>query len=105
MESHDIIIKFINTFKGKYKDEIVYVFTNGQCYWFSFILKERFNGEIWYVPVHNHFITKINERFYDITGEVIDTERLKLARVWSEYQQFDPLDYDRLVRDCVNKVE
>lgn len=105
MDSHDDIIKFINTFKAKYKNEIEYIFMNGQCYWFSFILKERFKGEIYYVPVYIHFITKINDRYYDITGEVTNVEILDLSILWDEYQRNEPLDSERISYYCINKAE
>lgn len=45
------------------------VFTEGSCYHFYLILKEVFpDAECWYDQ--DHVITKIDNRFYDITGEI-----------------------------------
>jgi hypothetical protein len=45
------------------------VYTEGSCYHFYLILKQVFpQAECWYDL--DHVITKIDERFYDITGEV-----------------------------------
>ena len=43
-------------------------FTKGCCYWFAHILKERFNGQIIYEPVINHFACMIDNVPYDILG-------------------------------------
>lgn len=63
------ILTFIEDFKkfgtGK---EIEDCFSNGYCYYFAIILKERFpEGEIFY-NITNHFVFKYNNEFYDITG-------------------------------------
>jgi len=45
------------------------VYTEGSCYHFYLILKEVFpDAECWYDL--DHVITKIDNRYYDITGEV-----------------------------------
>jgi len=45
------------------------VYTEGSCYHFYLILKKVFpNAEAYYDL--DHVITKIGDRFYDITGEV-----------------------------------
>ena len=51
------------------------------------------------MPIKNHFIAKINNNFFDITGLVtIDEEPIK----WSEYQIIDPVHAQRITRDCIN---
>ena len=48
-------------------------FLNGFCYWFAYILAGRFVGaEIYYEPIDGHFITEIDDRLYDIRGDVTD---------------------------------
>lgn len=76
------VIDFIAHFKGA-ED----VFLNGCCYWFAFILQERFHGhgylvDIFYEPVEGHYVSRFiydrysdpskeNEvRFFDIRGDV-----------------------------------
>lgn len=89
------ILSFIALFK---KDE---KFLNGLCYWFSYILKERFpDGEIWYDQIMNHFYFVYNEDAYDVTGLVY----LPLSAIkWSEYKDYDELNYQRVVKYCVLK--
>jgi hypothetical protein len=93
------------------------MFTQGLCYWFAYILYTRFNGEIYYVDrqeyfnqkvqdtrcVINHFITKIDDSFYDITGDV--TWKYTNPIPWKSIEEDDPLLYNRLVRDCIKKID
>ena len=60
------VLKFINDFKKQYPKELEDVFSNGYCYWFAMILNSRFgviDTEIYYLPIQNHFITKIQDKF------------------------------------------
>lgn len=45
------------------------VYTNGSCYHFFNILKTIFPNAIAYYK-NDHIVTKIGNKFYDITGEV-----------------------------------
>ena len=73
------------------------VFTNGCCYWFAFILHNRFEGsKMMYDQIENHFATLINGRLYDITGDV--TEKYNMEP-WDELD--DELLKSRIIRDCV----
>ena len=94
------VIDFINNFKKKYPDAMEDTFLHGYCYWFAKILAERFEGVIYYEPIDNHFIAYIENHFYDITGEVIPSQK---ARPWSVYQLWDELETQRIIRDCINK--
>lgn len=94
------VLKFINGFKERHPLEIEDVFSNGYCYWFAEILHQRFNGKIFYLPIQNHFIVKIKDKYFDITGEVIPQEE---PYNWEFYPSFDYLDYQRIVRDCILK--
>lgn len=98
--SNEVIINFIEGFTKYNKEVIVNLFTNGYCYWFAHILKTRFNGVIVMDKYGDHFMTKINDRIYDITGCVDCTSYI----IFDEYKEIDPLHYNRLIRDCVNKV-
>lgn len=70
----------IETFIRTIRDSFVgsqEVFTLGSCYHFYLILRQVFpNAEAWYDQ--NHIITKIEDKFYDINGEV--TEEMKSER-------------------------
>lgn len=97
------ILKFINDFKncGGNPEAIEVVFTSGYCYWFAHILAHRFpNSEIMYDEVANHFGTKINDKIFDITGD-ITTDYSWIP--FSELIERDELLYKRLKRDCIFK--
>lgn len=94
----DSVEKFIEKFKFKYKQELEYIFSYGNCYYFAVILKERFNGEIYYLPITNHFICKIDKNYYDITGKAKFNEPVIK---WSTYIEEEPKDAKRIIRDCI----
>jgi len=97
------VLDFINGFKEMHPLEIEDVFSNGYCYWFAMILNSRFSimdSTIYYLPIKNHFIVKIEDKFYDITGEVIPDEK---PYVWCFYRLFDSIEYERIKRDCILK--
>lgn len=95
------IITFINDFKAMHPKEIEDVFLYGYCYYFAKILEHRFNGEIYYLPIMNHFITKINGDFYDIKGLILYTS--EEPYLWENYDEVDVIEYNRIVRDCIRK--
>lgn len=72
--------------------------TDGNCYWFAVILCVRFHGELWYDPIENHFIAKIGRKLYDHSGEYTPVEK---AYSFKEYKELDPIEYRRILRDCV----
>ena len=73
--------------------------TNGNCYWLSFILKEAFGCKIYYLPIMGHFVAKDKfGTFYDQTG-IIELEEEPIA--WEDLKREDELWYSNIVRDCV----
>ena len=73
---------------------------NGNCYYFSVILKERFpEGEIWYDMIDGHFLFECGGRWYDWTG-LCEVDMRGMVR-WDKLENMDKLLYDRIVRDCV----
>jgi hypothetical protein len=66
------IKKVIKEFKKFDKDNVlIKTFTQGFCYDFACILKMNFpKGEIYFIKNRRHYVFKINNKFYDITGEV-----------------------------------
>ena len=84
------------------KDQTVdYVFTSGCCYWFALILNTRFpDSKIMYEPVLNHFVTEIDGRLYDVTGDV--TSKYTNIVEWDTYALDDDLYRNRIIRDCIN---
>ena len=74
----------IDTFIAKIRDSFVgsqQVYTEGSCYHFYLILKEVFpDAEAYYDQ--EHIITKIGDKFYDITGEVeASSNMLKFEKI------------------------
>lgn len=77
------------------------IFTQGCCYWFAFILKERFHGTIMYHEVDNHFACLIGNRLYDITGPL---SSLTEWQEWERYKFYEPANANRVIRDCLEIV-
>lgn len=94
------VIKFIDDFKKTAPAALEDTFLNGYCYWFAHILCSRFDGEIYYLPIENHFIAYIGASFYDITGEIKPNEK---PYKWTLYTSIEPFQSYRITRDCINK--
>lgn len=73
MIAHDEILTFIRLIRESHPD-MVNIFTRGSCWNFYKILKNRFPTAVAYYEV-GHIITKIGDRFYDITGEILELEK------------------------------
>lgn len=86
------ILKFINEFKSATK-----LFTEGKCYWFAIILKERFGGQLFYNPIMNHWACLIQDVLYDVTG-ALDSEGFY---TWPDCVIEDTLLYQRLINQCI----
>lgn len=69
--TNEEILGFISMFQSK---ETITIFTQGMCYWFAVILSNRFpDGEIYYDQIDGHFVTRICNKYYDVTGEITPT--------------------------------
>lgn len=77
---------------------------SGCCFWFATILSIRFGGETIYSPIENHFVQKINDRLYDVRGDVTDLYNGQPLYSWAGYGNVDSLDHVRVYRDCVIKA-
>lgn len=81
-------------------------FLNGMCYYFTVILERRFAATrgiiIMYDQVMNHFATKIDNRIYDISGDVTDDAHFHWEP-WRKVQETDALLTERIIRDCIQK--
>lgn len=82
------VLQFINDFKKINKDIIEELFTRGYCFWFAYILQGRFDlpnyhSKIYYNDIENHFICRVGKYFYDITGEIKNTNHYI---PWEDYQ-------------------
>lgn len=98
---NDEVMDFIGRFRKLSKhNDITVVFTCGCCYWFAYILTGRFDGAtIMYDPIANHFVTQIEDRLFDITGDVTDYYSGNVVP-WDTYD--DDIEKKRIIRDCVN---
>lgn len=73
--------------------------TNGNCYWFAWILNQRFPlSEIVYDSLTGHFLCKICKQYYDYNGKIDVKE--KAMPLWL-IQLKDYLWYEHLMRDCM----
>lgn len=99
------IIDFIEKFKFKHREELEYVFLNGNCYFFALILCERFkNAKVKLMQIENHFVTEIEGRLYDIRGDVTEICSVPDLIDFDDLEKSDPTYYKRLKRDCFYKV-
>ena len=74
--------------------------TNGNCYYFAIILRDRFpDGDIFYDVIDGHFLFKYKDEFYDWTG-IINPDGYLVK--WNEFDGYDSLLKQRIIRDCVN---
>lgn len=100
---HTNVMKFIS--QANHYDDVITCFTNGMCYWWAQTLQFRFAShepKIVYDQVANHFGCEIAGKVYDITGEITD------KYTWEDFfalEDKDELLFNRLLRDCVFKME
>lgn len=99
------VLDFISKFtKNGTNQGTIETFTLGCCYWFAFILKERFKDvtpapEIMIDNEANHFATKIGKVIYDITGDVTNSYN------WEHFSSITDEAYlVVLKRDCIDKL-
>ncbi len=72
---------------------------NGNCYYFSVILKNRFpQASLWYDVVLGHFVTLIDGKYYDWTG-IVEPDGYLVK--WNDFDDYDSLQKQTIVRDCI----
>ena len=90
------VLEFI---KRRFKNDCNWI--SGNCYYFAIILKERFpNAIIIYDVIDGHFITNIDNHYYDWTGEI----KLNSNNTYIEWDKMDKYDLNvkqRIIRDCI----
>lgn len=93
------VLHFIERFTNKGKwHEVIESFTCGCCYWFAHILCTRFpEADMMYDPIINHFVVRIDNRLYDITGDVTDHYNVVM---WDYYD--DEIEKLRIIEQCIN---
>jgi len=73
---------------------------NGNCYFFALACKAAFStGEIFYEVVQGHFIFKYQGKYYDWSGQI---EPQGYLVPWDKFDDYDQLQKQRIIRDCIN---
>ena len=85
MSKHIKILTFIRTIRESHPD-IEYIYMNGSCLNFHFILKSVYPESIPYFNI-NHIVTRIDDKYYDITG-VVDITKASIPYI--EYYKVYP---------------
>ena len=75
---------------------------NGNCYYFALILKDRFNGKIFYDVIDGHFVTQIDGINYDWLGVVSIVDSGKHHYVdWEKFDEYDKLQKQSVIDGCI----
>ena len=96
------VCQFIKEF-SQFGEQVIRCFTDGNCYWFAYILHTRFpESKIMINNVQGHFACSIDDKLYDITGGIgsVYDERWE---DWYLYQKEEPTHSKRIKRDCIDK--
>ena len=97
------VLGFIGRFSTdgyKEREQVLDAFLHGGCWWFAYKLSCRFmehDPEIVVDLVANHFACRIDDRVYDIRGDITGMEYNWI--VWSEYN--DATHRKRIIEQCV----
>jgi len=87
----------LNFIQKRFKSDCNWI--NGNCYYFSIILKDRFpEGKIYYDVICGHFVFKYHDEFYDWTGIIKPNGYLV---EWDKFDEYDCLQKKIIVRDCI----
>jgi hypothetical protein len=100
------ILEFISNFKRGFDAGLVeHIFTQGDCYHFSLILKSIYPEEctIMYSIILGHFFVRSLEGDFDITGKMDGGD--KGCVVWDALFYDDPALYASVLRDCVYRID
>lgn len=72
---------------------------DGNCFYFSKLLLLRFpEGSVFYDVIQGHFLFKLDNKYYDWTGEVLPKGYLV---EWDKFDEYDELQKQVIIRDCV----
>lgn len=115
--NNDKVLDFINR---RFSNTENANWLNGNCYYFAIILRERFDGEIYYDVINGHFLTLIKDKIYDYSGVVYSLTEEEMIKVnncpliqslklkedleivlWSHYYYYDCLQKQRIEKDCI----
>ena len=104
---HEEVMDFIKGFTALHPKEIIDIFVGGYCYWFAYILEQRFkyaNPFIMYDDIRGHFMCKIGTRCYDITGVIRDDARDVKLKYWTDFEHENPELAEGIIKDCILKI-
>lgn len=74
---------------------------DGNCYYFALILLDRFPlGKILYDVIDGHFVCEIDGVKYDWSGNVDESGQHHWVE-WDKFYEYDDLQHERVVRDCL----
>lgn len=119
----DAVLEFINRrFSNARKSDANWL--NGNCYYFSIILKDRFATKtptIYYDVIHGHFLTQIGDKLYDARGIAYKLSQEEIDKIntsqlwhpikldydvvivnWQYFSKYDSKQYERINRDCID---
>lgn len=94
------ILETIDKFKSADPAAAEDKYLNGDCYVFARALAKKFNGDIYYLAIDNHFITLIDDEFYDIRG-FVPSDEIYECYLWEDYMIIEPLDSARVEYYCI----
>jgi hypothetical protein len=96
MNVHVDVEKFIAVIRDSFIGS-QQVYTEGSCYHFYLILKEVFpNAECWYDE--DHVITKVDGKFYDITGEIRPNTQMNKFEMLPTYSLKSPYNIYKFIK-------
>ena len=90
--------KILEFIKRRFKKDCDW--TDGNCYYFALILKNRFpDGKIYNDVIYGHFVFKYQNSFYDWNGyyEKANSNLIE----WDNFRYYDSLQEDRIIRNCI----
>ena len=105
MTDKQAILTFINKFKEKYPSELEDTFSNGYCYYFALMLRERFGGLIMFNAAKVHFAFRrkgLKEPLYDIKGIVHINDDDDWWE-WDDYVESYPYESSDVIISCIRK--
>lgn len=79
MTKHQRILNIISNIRNSHS-EMVNIFSYGSCMNFFVILKSIFPEAVAYDNIH-HVITRIDDKYYDITGQVMRTTHIEFTKI------------------------
>lgn len=72
---------------------------DGNCYFFALILKDVFDGKIYYDVIEGHFLCLIKGKFYDWNG-IHGKRKDEVYVKWDEFKEYDSIQHERIIKNC-----